>query len=82
MATLPVRQNYDARAKAAEDGREFEAVLKSVLHIAVGEVEGFAVPLVVVLVDREEGGRAALEAAGVSVVSVCTRGEFVSRGAR
>jgi len=43
VATLPVGEDDDAGAKAAEDGGDLEAVLEGVLDVAVGEVEGFAV---------------------------------------
>lgn len=41
--------------------------------------EGFEVPVVLALVDREEGGAQALAAAGVAVRSLFRRGDFVGR---
>ena len=43
MTALPVREDDDAGAEAAEDGGDLEAIVEGVLDVAVGEVEGFAV---------------------------------------
>ena len=43
VATLPVRQDDDAGAQAAEGSCDLETVLVGVLDVAVRQVEGFAV---------------------------------------
>ncbi len=43
VAALPVGEDDDAGAEAAEDGGDLEAVGEGVLDVAVGEVESFAV---------------------------------------
>ena len=42
VASLPVGEDDDSGAEAAEDGGDLEAVFEGVLDVAVGEVEGFA----------------------------------------
>src|SRR5271170_7103920 len=43
MAALPIREDDDARTKAAEHRGDLEAIGQSVLDVAVGQIEGFAV---------------------------------------
>jgi len=44
--------------------------------------EGFEVPVLVTLIDREEGGREAIEEAGFRLVSLFTRSDFEATGRR
>jgi hypothetical protein len=50
MAALPVGEDHDAGAEAAQDSGDLEAIFLGVLDVAVGEVEGFAMG------DAEDGG--------------------------
>jgi hypothetical protein len=51
VATLPVGEDHDARAEAAQDGGDLEAIFQGVLNVAVGEIEGLAMG------DSEDCGR-------------------------
>jgi hypothetical protein len=42
MAALPVRENHDARTKPAQHGGDLEAIFLGILHVAVRQIEGFA----------------------------------------
>ncbi len=53
-----------------------ESTLKAIRAV---EAEGCTVNLVIVLVDRQEGGRAKIEAHGHQVVSVFTKDELLER---
>ena len=50
VTALPEGKDDDAGTETAQDGGDFEAVFQGVLHVAVGQVEGFA------MADAEDAG--------------------------
>jgi len=78
---------HEPTTTVAQDERSLVVLVEDVVTaggsalraIETLRAHGFEVPLVFALVDRLEGGRAVLEAAGVQLVSVFTRADFVPR---